>query len=78
MTRRWNESQLNAATPAATTVAAPCLPGFMACSISTIPSPTAQFWQTLYQAAFSQAVMQLLIDAQPTAYQRLVYRVNVN
>jgi hypothetical protein len=76
MNRRWNESQLNAAMPA-TTVAA-TLPGFVACSIAAIPSPTAQLWHALYQAAFSQAIKQLLIDVQPTAYQRLVYRVNVN
>lgn len=78
MNRRWSESQLNAAPGVATTVAPSPLPGFVACSMAAVPANTVQFWQALYQAAFSQAIKQLLIDAQPTAYQRLLYRINAN
>jgi hypothetical protein len=78
MNRRWPESQLNAAPIAAQDASIPSLPGFVACSVSQIPHPTLQIWHTIYQAAFRQAVVDMLIDTQPTAYQRLVYRICLN
>jgi hypothetical protein len=77
MNRRWSESVW----PAAEVPAPPAgkaLPGFVACSLSTVPFATATLWQSIYQAAFAQAIAQLIGDSQPTKYQRLVYRVSLN
>ena len=77
MTRRFSESQLVAANSVAT-VATPCLPGFVACSLSSTPASVQQFWQAIYQAAFTQAMLKAVMDSQPTRYQRLVYHVSSN
>ena len=77
MTRRFDESQLVAAHSVAA-VATPCLPGFVACSLSSTPMSVQQFWHAIYQTAFAQAMMMAVIDAQPSKYQRLVYRISAN
>ena len=77
MTRRFDESQLAAAHSVAT-VATPCLPGFVACSLSSTPTSVQHFWHAIYQAAFAQAMMKAVIDAQPSKYQRLVYHISSN
>ena len=77
MTRRFDESQLVAGHSVAA-VATPCLPGFMACSISSVGTPIQQLWQAIYQAAYAQAVMKSTQEAQPSRYERLLYQVCLN
>jgi len=77
MTRRFSESHFSAVSSAAP-VAAPYLPGFVACNISTASQPIQQLWHAVYQAAFAQAMMKAMLDAEPSKYQRLVYRVCQN
>lgn len=76
MTRRFNESQLVAGQHVAA-VATPCLPGFVACSLSHVANPMQQFWQAIYQAAYAQA-MKSSQESRPTRYQRLLYHVCLN
>ena len=77
MTRRFSESQLVAGHTVAA-VATPCLPGFVACSLSHVANPMQQFWQALYQAAYAQAMSKNMQESQPTRYQRLLYHVCLN
>ena len=76
MTRRFDESQLVAGQNVAA-VATPCLPGFVACSLSHVANPMQQLWQAIYQAAYAQAMTESS-DSQPSRYQRLLYHVCLN
>jgi hypothetical protein len=76
MTRRFSESQFRTA-PTGPQAGA-CPTGFVACPV-TPPSPAAlQMWQAMYQFAFAQAIARAIEDAQPTKYQRLLWRVSGN
>ncbi len=77
MTRRFDESQLVAGHTVAA-VATPCLPGFVACSLSHVASPMQQLWQAIYQAAYAQAMTKDSMESQPSRYQRLLYHVCLN
>ena len=77
MTRRFTESQLVASHSVAAD-ATPCLPGFMACNISSVGTPVQQLWQAIYQAAYAQAVENAFEDTQPSRYDRLLYHVCLN